>query len=145
MRRGTAGAEGAAETETGMALEDAQIPEIHIGRMASGDSVMKSGEHRDQIARQQNVIAFEMEGAGAWDEVPCIVIKGVCDYADSHKNKLRQPFAAATAASVMKAVLVDISSPTIPGPSHEAPPSMSWSLRDLNIVLLVWMIASRRP
>ncbi|KAI0410230.1 purine and uridine phosphorylase [Xylaria grammica] len=80
-------------------------PKIFIGRIASGDTVMKSGEHRDQLANQYNVIAFEMEGAGAWDEVPCIIIKGICDYADSHKNKQWQPFAAATAASVMKAVL----------------------------------------
>ncbi|KAL6786626.1 hypothetical protein J3E68DRAFT_420151 [Trichoderma sp. SZMC 28012] len=66
---------------------------------------MKSGEHRDRIARQRGIIAFEMEGAGVWDELPCIIVKGVCDYADSHKNKVWQPFAAATAASVMKAML----------------------------------------
>lgn len=86
-------------------LDGMYCPKILIGRMASGDTVMKSGEHRDQLARQHNVLAFEMEGAGAWDEVPCIIIKGICDYADSHKNKKWQPFAAATAASVMKAVL----------------------------------------
>ncbi|KAH8645747.1 nucleoside phosphorylase domain-containing protein [Xylariales sp. PMI_506] len=88
-----------------LARDDMQCPEIFIGRIASGDTVMKSGEHRDRIAAQLNVIAFEMEGAGLWDELPCIVIKGICDYADSHKNKIWQPFAAATAASVMKAVL----------------------------------------
>jgi nucleoside phosphorylase len=67
--------------------------------------VIKSSEYRDQIAKEHNVIAFEMEGAGVWDEVPCIVIKGICDYADSHKSKLWQPFAAATAAAVAKALL----------------------------------------
>ncbi len=46
-----------------------------------------------------------MEGAGAWDEIPCIIIEGICDYADSRKNKVWQPFAAATAASATKAVL----------------------------------------
>ncbi|EJT69955.1 hypothetical protein GGTG_12132 [Gaeumannomyces tritici R3-111a-1] len=46
-----------------------------------------------------------MEGAGAWKEVPCIVVKGICDYADSHKNKEWQDFAAATAASVAAAIL----------------------------------------
>lgn len=86
-------------------LDDMQCPEILVGRIASGDTVMKSGERRDELAREWDVIAFEMEGAGTWDEVPCIIIKGICDYADSHKNKLWQPFAAATAASVMKAVL----------------------------------------
>ncbi|KAK4062362.1 hypothetical protein Trihar35433_9183 [Trichoderma harzianum] len=88
-----------------LGLDDAQCPEIFVGCVASGDTVMKSGEHRDRIARQRDIIAFEMEGAGIWDELPCIIIKGVCDYADSHKNKVWQPFAAATAASVMKAML----------------------------------------
>lgn len=80
-------------------------PNIFIGRIGSGNTVMKSGEIRDYNARKFDLIAFEMEGAGAWDEVPCLVVKGVCDYADSHKNKLWQNFAAATAASVMKAIL----------------------------------------
>ncbi|KAK6514614.1 hypothetical protein TWF281_004812 [Arthrobotrys megalospora] len=84
---------------------DSQQPTMHFGRMASGDTVMKSGIDRDMIARQHNVIAFEMEGAGIWDNLPCIIIKGVCDYADCHKNKKWQNFAAATAASAMKALL----------------------------------------
>ncbi|KAK1839638.1 Nephrocystin-3-like protein 2 [Colletotrichum chrysophilum] len=78
---------------------------IHIGRVGSGDTVMKSGEHRDRIAAEQGIIAFEMEGAGVWEEIPCIIVKGVCDYADSHKNKLWQDFAAITAASVTRALL----------------------------------------
>jgi nucleoside phosphorylase len=83
----------------------AQGPDIFIGRVGSGDAVMKSAEHRDKIAKQHNIIGFEMEGAGLWSELPSIVIKGVCDYSDSHKNKLWQPYAAATAAAVTKAVL----------------------------------------
>ncbi|KAI0901657.1 purine and uridine phosphorylase [Annulohypoxylon nitens] len=78
---------------------------IHIGTYASGDVVMKSGEARDEIARKHRVIAFEMEGAGVWDNLPCIVIKGVCDYADSHKNKKWQHYAAVTAASCTKVFL----------------------------------------
>jgi len=83
----------------------AQEPVIHYGLIASGDAVMKSGEDRDAIAAKENVIAFEMEGAGVWDNFPCVVIKGVCDYADSHKNKGWQNYAAATAAACMKAFL----------------------------------------
>ncbi|KAF3926779.1 hypothetical protein ABW21_db0208984 [Orbilia brochopaga] len=82
-----------------------QEPKIHFGPVASGDTVMRSGQDRDSIALREKVIAFEMEGAGVWDNLSCIIIKGVCDYADSHKNKRWQNFAAATAASVMKAVL----------------------------------------
>ncbi|KAL7799984.1 hypothetical protein V8C37DRAFT_413978 [Trichoderma ceciliae] len=80
-------------------------PAIYIGAIASGDTVMKSGQDRDTIAKKEDVIAFEMEGAGVWEEMPCIVVKGVCDYADCHKNKLWQNFAAAAAASALKAIL----------------------------------------
>nr|XP_036576344.1 ankyrin repeat protein [Colletotrichum truncatum]KAF6783069.1 ankyrin repeat protein [Colletotrichum truncatum] len=86
-------------------VSQAQEPQIFIGRVGSGNTVMRSGMHRDSIAKEHSLIAFEMEATGAWDEVPCIVVKGVCDYADSHKNKKWQTFAAATAASTMKALL----------------------------------------
>ena len=81
-------------------------PVIHFGLVASGDTVMKSGEDRDDIAARDGVIAFEMEGAGVWENFPSsLVIKGVCDYADSHKNKRWQGYAAATAAAVTKGFL----------------------------------------
>ncbi|KAH7184338.1 nucleoside phosphorylase domain-containing protein [Fusarium oxysporum] len=80
-------------------------PAIHFGLMASGDSVMKSGEDRDREVEARDIVAFEMEGAGVWDILPCIVIKGACDYADSHKSKVWQRYAAATAAACTKAFL----------------------------------------
>ena len=79
-------------------------PLLHIGTIGA-TTVMKSGEHRDIIARENGVIGFEMEGAGIWEDLPCVIIKGVCDYADSHKNKRWQDYAAATAASAAKAFL----------------------------------------
>ncbi|KAL8310354.1 hypothetical protein RB597_010275 [Gaeumannomyces tritici] len=82
-----------------------RVPQIFMGKVACGNAVMKSGKYRDAVAKEHDVIAFEMEGAGAWKEVPCIVVKGICDYADSHKNKEWQGFAAATAASVAAAIL----------------------------------------
>lgn len=85
--------------------DEGHKPSIHFGRIASGDTIMKSGEDRDAIAAREKVIGFEMEGAGVWDQFPCVVIKGVCDYADSHKNKNWQAHAAATAAACMKAFL----------------------------------------
>ncbi|KAH8692088.1 hypothetical protein BGW36DRAFT_304447 [Talaromyces proteolyticus] len=77
-------------------------PMVHIGLIGSGDMVVKSGTYRDMVAKETNVIAFDMEGAGVWDTFPCVIIKGVCDYADSHKNKLWQEYAAATAAACAK-------------------------------------------
>lgn len=42
------------------------------------------------------------------DSFPCLVIRGICDYADSHKNKMWQPYAAATAAAYAKELLLVI-------------------------------------
>ncbi|KAF5122380.1 hypothetical protein E5D57_012857 [Metarhizium anisopliae] len=80
-------------------------PVIFIGCLGSGNTVMKSGKDRDRISAEHGIIAFEMEGAGVWDEMPCIVIKGICDYSDSHKNKAWQDYAAATAAAAARALL----------------------------------------
>ncbi|KAF5269078.1 hypothetical protein FOXYS1_10 [Fusarium oxysporum] len=87
------------------AMGPGPAPAIHFGLMASGDSVMKSGEDRDQNTEAKDIVAFEMEGAGVWDVLPCTVIKGACDYADSHKSKVWQRYAAATAAACTKAFL----------------------------------------
>ncbi|RLM00334.1 hypothetical protein CFD26_108105 [Aspergillus turcosus] len=78
---------------------------IHFGSIGTADTVMKSAKHRDEYAESELVIAFEMEGAGLWDKFNCLIIKGVCDYADSHKNKIWQDYAAAVAASVAKEVV----------------------------------------
>ncbi|KAF3258087.1 hypothetical protein TWF217_005788 [Orbilia oligospora] len=82
-----------------------QSPEIHFGAMSSGDLVMKSDHHRDEIAARERIIGFEMEGAGASGAFPTIIIKSVCDYSDSHKQKKWQKYAATTAAACMKAFL----------------------------------------
>ena len=81
-------------------------PEIFFDFVGSGDTVMKSATFRDEYAEYERIIAFEMEGAGVCRQFEStIVIKGVCDYADTHKNKLWQPYAAATAAACVRAYL----------------------------------------
>ncbi|KAK6497724.1 hypothetical protein TWF481_012127 [Arthrobotrys musiformis] len=80
-------------------------PTLHVGNVGSADTIMKSGKHRDDLAKSNQIIAFEMEGAGIGASIDCIVIKGVSDYADSHKCHDWQNFAAATAASALKAIL----------------------------------------
>jgi nucleoside phosphorylase len=47
---------------------------------------------------------------GEFQGFPCLVIRGICDYADSHKNKRWQLYAAGTAAAYAKEVLSVISS-----------------------------------
>lgn len=89
------------------AIRSGQAPplKVHIGPVGSGDTVMKSGRHRDETAKHHSLIAFEMEASGICDVFPALVIKGMCDYSDSHKNKVWQNYAAVTAAACMKAFL----------------------------------------
>jgi nucleoside phosphorylase len=66
---------------------------------------MKDGITRDQLREELDILCFEMEAAGLMDDFPCLVILGICDYADSHKNKRWQKYAAATAAAYAKELL----------------------------------------
>lgn len=85
-------------------------PKIHYGLIGSGNQVMKHGLTRDKVARDQTshgpgVICFEMEAAGLSDTFPCLVVRGICDYSDSHKSKGWQRYAAAVAAAYAKELL----------------------------------------
>ena len=46
-----------------------------------------------------------MEAAGLMDQLPCLVIRGICDYCDSHKNKHWQGYAALAAAAYARDLL----------------------------------------
>ncbi|KAL4778905.1 nucleoside phosphorylase domain-containing protein [Aspergillus varians] len=86
-------------------LRSTDEPYIHYGLIASGDQVIKDAKTRDSIAQELNVLCFEMEAAGVIDEIPSLVIRGICDYCDSHKNKQWQGYAAWTAAAYAKSLL----------------------------------------
>ena len=78
----------------------------HYGTIASGNQVMKDGITRDKLSADLGgILCFEMEAAGLMNSLPCLVIRGICDYADSHKNKKWQPFAAMAAAAYAKEIL----------------------------------------
>jgi nucleoside phosphorylase len=82
---------------------------FHQGTIASGSSVIKDAQMRDRISRENHgALCFEMEGAGVMDDKYCLVIRGIADYADSHKNGSWQKYAAATAASFARELLYTI-------------------------------------
>ncbi|KAJ0421028.1 hypothetical protein BJY00DRAFT_113978 [Aspergillus carlsbadensis] len=79
---------------------------IHYGTIASGNQVMKDAITRDRLSSELGgVLCFEMEAAGLMNNMPCLVIRGISDYSDSHKNSSWQPYAAATAAACAKEIL----------------------------------------
>ncbi|KAL4919141.1 hypothetical protein BDW62DRAFT_179564 [Aspergillus aurantiobrunneus] len=93
-------------------------PEMHYGIIASSNQVVKDSALRDRIGAELGAICLEMEAAGLMDSFPCIVIRGICDYADSHKNNRWQRYAAGTAAAYAKELLFKLpASELMAGPS----------------------------
>lgn len=98
-------------------------PAIHYGLIASGNQVMRHGLTRDQLARKLGILCFEMEAAGLMDNFPCLVVRGISDYADSHKNKDWQGYAAATAVAFAKELLSVMSATQIYATPVAVPPA----------------------
>ncbi|KAJ5631551.1 uncharacterized protein N7484_011651 [Penicillium longicatenatum] len=78
---------------------------VHRGTIASGELVMKNAKQRDELAREHSVLCFEMEAAGALTGFPCLVIRGISDYCDSHKNDVWHAYASAVAAAYARALI----------------------------------------
>ncbi|RKK66053.1 hypothetical protein BFJ69_g15745 [Fusarium oxysporum] len=78
-------------------------PKVHYGGIASSNQVMKDAITRDKLAQE-----LEMEAAGLMDVLPCLPIRGICDYSDSHKAKDWQEYAAAVAAAYAREFLEDL-------------------------------------
>lgn len=70
---------------------------------------MKEAVARDTISEEHDGLCFEIQAAGLSNDLPCVVIRVVCDYSDSHKNDEWQGHAAATARSYAKELLQTIS------------------------------------
>ncbi|VZH93263.1 unnamed protein product [Fusarium fujikuroi] len=86
---------------------DEDNPTIHYGLIASSNKLMKDATIRDELAKK-GVLCFETEAAGLMNHFPCLVIRGICDYADTHKNDQWQGYAAMTAAAYAKDLLCQI-------------------------------------
>jgi nucleoside phosphorylase len=79
---------------------------IHYGTIASANHEMQSAVARDKVSDDLGgVLCFEMEAAGLMNNFPCLVIRGISNYADTHKNQRWQAYAAGTAAAYVKELL----------------------------------------
>ncbi|KAK6524038.1 hypothetical protein TWF694_005705 [Orbilia ellipsospora] len=83
---------------------------VHYGLIASGDHVIKDSKLRKQLNDDLGgqVLCIDTEAAGIMNDHPCIVVRGICDYADSHNNKAWEGRAAAVAAAFAKELLTYI-------------------------------------
>ncbi|KAK6343265.1 hypothetical protein TWF730_010861 [Orbilia blumenaviensis] len=100
-------------------------PKIHYGLIASGDRVIKSATKRDEIVKAVgDVLCFEMEAAGIATGLSYLVIRGISDYADTHKNDDWHFYAAATAAACAKEMIIILAS-KVSKPSASADTSLT--------------------
>ena len=86
-----------------------QNPIVHYGLVASSNQLICHGSTRDKLAAKHGILAFETEAAELEDTDTVIVIRGICDYADSHRSKIWQTYSAAAAAAYAKEMLSLIS------------------------------------
>jgi nucleoside phosphorylase len=82
--------------------------------------------YRDLLRDEYKIKAIEMEGSGiataSWMKgtVGYLLVRGICDYCDTHKNKVWQGYAAAVAAAYVRALIE-----AIPVPLNSAGPKES--------------------
>lgn len=82
---------------------------VHYGTIASGNQDIQDGLTRQRLSDDLGgILCFEMEAAGLMNAFPCLVIRGICDYSDSHRNDHWHGYAAATAAAYAKELLSTI-------------------------------------
>lgn len=84
-------------------------PLVHYGLIASANQLVRDSQLRNHLNRELGVYCVEMEAAGLMNNFRCLVIRGICDYADSHKNKEWQGYASAVAAAYAKELILCIS------------------------------------
>ncbi|GAQ40165.1 hypothetical protein ASPNIDRAFT_181915 [Aspergillus niger] len=104
------------------------LPVVHYGLIASGNQVIKDSHVRDKLGQELGAYCVEMEAAGLINHLPCLVIRGICDYADSHKNDAWHGYAAATAAAYAKELLS-----VMPVSQHNMAASMDTSQENYHI------------
>jgi nucleoside phosphorylase len=97
------------------ARDDEEDVVIHQGLIASGNSLMKDAHLRDTFARDSSILCFEMEAAGLMNQFPFLVIRGICDYSDTHKSKEWQEYAAMTSAMYARRLLLRVAPSRVEG------------------------------
>ncbi|KZL76019.1 NB-ARC and ankyrin domain protein [Colletotrichum tofieldiae] len=76
-------------------------PKVHYGTIASSSRPLKRGIIRDQIAKEKDVLCFDV-GTAAKGELPRLVIRGIYHHADSDGDSQWEGYAAMAAAAYAK-------------------------------------------
>jgi nucleoside phosphorylase len=100
-------------------------PKLHYGLIGSSNMLLKDPQLRDRLRDEYKVRAIEMEGSGiaaaTWmsGNTGYLLIRGICDYCDSHKNDAWQGYAAVVAAAYARALIESIPVDTAMSATHQ--------------------------
>ncbi|KAL5089055.1 hypothetical protein Trisim1_005912 [Trichoderma cf. simile WF8] len=108
--------------------ENDDDPVIHYGLIASANQCMENALLRDKFAMEKGVLCFEMEAAGLMNHFPCLIIRGICDYADTHRNDKWKGYASMIAAAYAR----DLISRLIPGQVQKSETANEILLRQMS-------------
>lgn len=89
------------------------LPRVFVGTIGAANILLKDAVMRDKLRDKFGVKAIEMEGSGISDatwyhDVGYLVVRGICDYGDSHKADIWHNYAALVAAAYTRALLESI-------------------------------------
>lgn len=88
-------------------------PRVFFGPIASANKLLKNPQKRDQLKDEFSTRAVEMEASGIADatwtyQKGYLVVRGICDYCDAHKNDEWQNYAAIVAAAYATVLIQSI-------------------------------------
>lgn len=92
--------------------ERGKMPKAFYGMIGSANILLRNPSRHKEL-KSKGIYGVEMEGAGiadaTWDnELGYLVIRGVCDYCDTHKNDEWQNYAALVAAAYTRALIENL-------------------------------------
>jgi nucleoside phosphorylase len=90
----------------------AGLPKVHYGSIGSANRSLRDAAVRDQVATRHGFLALDMESAGVGsscflNDREWFVVRGVSDYADSHRNEVWRHYASLAAACYVRALLAE--------------------------------------
>lgn len=92
-----------------------EYPKVFMGGIASANNLLKNPQKRNMLKDSYGVLAVEMEASGIADatwnyDIGYLVIRGICDYCDKHKNDVWQEYAALVAAAYTRSLIEELPS-----------------------------------
>ncbi|KAF2226746.1 nucleoside phosphorylase domain-containing protein [Elsinoe ampelina] len=89
------------------------IPNVFCGTVGLTNATTRESHIREDLSGR-GILCIDRELTGLVQSFPCLAVRGICDYADSHKYHDWHGYAAATAAAYARALLLDLEPASVP-------------------------------